>query len=100
MRSGGVASAESLQCRGSEGMKYRKLVRRHATIAVAIALVAGLYFFTRSPIVTAATRVQLTSNLRFTRQALLEAPHGPYRYVRDVHPSLKRISAWISSVGA
>src|SRR5258708_39010603 len=43
---------------------------------------------------------ELASRFHFTRLAAPEIPGSEYKYVRQVHPSLKRISAWLSSVGA
>ena len=43
----------------------------------------------------------LASRFSFKRFPLPETPgHPPYKLVRQVHPSLERISAWISALGA
>lgn len=48
-----------------------------------------------------AERESLAQRFRFTRIPLPEREgHPAYRQVRQVHPSLERISAWVSSVGA
>jgi hypothetical protein len=78
---------------------YRTL-RRRAAMLVAIALVAAIYGFARLPVMPASERAELASRFHFTRLAMPEIPGSQYKYVRQVHPSLKRISAWISSVGA
>src|SRR5262249_32556766 len=78
---------------------YRTL-RRRAALLVAIALVAAIYGFARLPVMPASDRAELASRFHFTRLAMPEIPGSQYRYVRQVHPSLKRISAWLSSVGA
>ncbi len=78
---------------------YRTL-RRRAALLVAIALVAAIYGFARLPVMPASERAELASRFHFTRLAAPEIPGSEYKYVRQVHPSLKRISAWISSVGA
>jgi hypothetical protein len=70
--------------------------RRYAGAIFAAIVVCVIYAVTREPAAGDAD----ASRFRFDRQPLLEAPHGPYKYVRRVHPSLERISAWISSVGA
>lgn len=75
-------------------------LRGKASLLTAIALVAAIYAFARLPNVSATDREALASRFRFQRSVMLEAPHGPYRYIRAVHPSLKRIAAWISSLGA
>jgi enediyne biosynthesis protein E4 len=72
---------------------------RHAAWLTALLLCVGAYFPTRE-----VRRPDLIGNLhqrfQFSREKLPEPPHGSYRSVREVHPSLRRISAWISSVGA
>jgi hypothetical protein len=45
-------------------------------------------------------RAELASRFHFTRLAMPEIAGSRYQSVRQVHPSLRRISAWISSVGA
>src|SRR4030095_2939860 len=43
----------------------------------------------------------LASRFRFAKLPMPEvANHPPYKSVREVHPSLKRIASWISSLGA
>jgi hypothetical protein len=43
----------------------------------------------------------LAGRFSFKKSPLPEVPyHPPYKFVRQVHPSLERISAWISSLGA
>src|SRR5205823_8927298 len=45
--------------------------------------------------------LKLAAQFKFDKIALAEvAGHLPYKYVRQVHPSLSRISAWISTLGA
>lgn len=45
--------------------------------------------------------MRLAAPFKFDKMPLAEAPnHPPYKYVRQVQPSLSRISAWISSLGA
>src|SRR5260370_26657462 len=78
---------------------YRTL-RRRAAMLVAIDLVAAIYGFARLQVMPASERAELASRFHFTRLAAPEIPGSEYKYVRQVHPSLKRISAWISSVGA
>jgi hypothetical protein len=59
-----------------------------------------LYGFTRLPEPSAAEQNALASRFHFRKHAMPEMPGSRFRYVREVHPSLRRISAWISSVGA
>jgi enediyne biosynthesis protein E4 len=74
--------------------------QRHAKCLVAIILIVGLYGFTRLPELPQVERAQLATRFRFTPQKLPELPGVASKSVRAVHPSLERISAWISSVGA
>jgi len=76
------------------------ILRRHATRIVALAIVFPLYAVVRSPTLSNAERAELASRFRFARQSLPELPGGLPRSVRAVHPSLERLSSWISSVGA
>ncbi len=74
--------------------------RRRATALAAIALVLAIYAFARMPEASGGELAKLASKFRFERQPMPEVPGIPYRSVREVHPSLKRISAWMSSIGA
>lgn len=74
--------------------------RNNATRIVAIAIVGLLYGFTKLPSLAATERDDLASQFRFTEIALPELTGTPQKSVRKVHPSLERISAWISSIGA
>jgi hypothetical protein len=62
--------------------------------------VLGLYWWARLPTIASSEREDLAAGFRFTKMPLPEIPGVPHKYVRTVHPSLDRISAWISSVGA
>src|SRR5438552_6279181 len=77
-----------------------RALRLHAAALVAFVLVFAFYAFARLPALPASQRAELAARFRFTRLAMPEIPGGEYRNVRQVHPSLRRISAWISSVGA
>ena len=77
------------------------LIRRFATPLVALALVVVSYSLARYPSLTPADCAQLATQFKFEKLPLAEvANHPPYKNVRQVHPSLQRISAWISSLGA
>jgi hypothetical protein len=65
----------------------------------ALAVVAGLYGAARLPTLAGGERAELAARFRFTSALLPELP-GATRTVRPVHPSLRGIDAWISSVGA
>ena len=77
------------------------LVARIATPLAAAVLIAFCYGMARYPNLSKAEREKMASSFKFERLPLPEAAnHPPYKFVREVHPSLKRISAWISSLGA
>ena len=76
-------------------------LRRRITMLAAIAVVVAFYAFARLPGLSQNERSELAAKFRFTRLAMPDAPDSPpFKYVRAVHPSLKRISGWISAVGA
>jgi len=78
-------------------MKLRSL----AAPLAGLAAVAFCYGMSRFPELSADQRAALAARFRFDKQPLPEvADPPPYRRVYDVHPSLARISAWISSLGA
>ncbi len=55
----------------------------------------------RFPSLPPPERAKLAARFKFEKLPLPEvANHPPYKYVRKVHPSLQRISAWISTLGA
>src|SRR5436309_3109742 len=77
------------------------LLRRSATALVALALIGVSYAMARFPSLPPDDRAQLAKRFRFDKIPLAEiANHPPYRTVREVHPSLRRIAAWISTLGA
>jgi hypothetical protein len=76
------------------------ILRRYAARVVAVTIVLALYACVQLPVLSRTERDALAARFHFT-PVPLPAVHGPaLRYVRDVHPSLEHISAWISSVGA
>ena len=78
-----------------------KPLGRVATPLVALVLVAFCYGMARYPSLPATERAKLAARFKFEKLPLPEvANHPPYKYVHEVHPSLKRIAAWISSLGA
>lgn len=81
-------------------MKGTGLLRRHAVRLVAVTLVLALYPLAHLPGASSAERAALSARFSFTGMPLPEVPGVPHRSVRTVSPSLERISAWISSVGA
>ena len=77
------------------------MTRRYVGSAAAILLSLLCYGLARLPTLTPTETAALTSRFRFERLHLPEPPgQPPHKSVRQVHPSLARISAWVSSVGA
>ena len=78
-------------------------LRTWGTRLTALALILVVYGFARLPEAPATERKELAGRFAFTRTALPEVPEGQgpeRRTIRPVHPSLRHIAAWISSVGA
>jgi hypothetical protein len=63
-------------------------------------LVVFLFFQTRLPDISASEAARLSSHFHFAAYSFPISSGVKTKSVRAVHPSLKRISAWISSVGA
>jgi len=76
------------------------IVRRYAARVVAIILILALYGLARLPELSYAERARLAAGFSFVQSPLPELAGQSSRSVRPVHPSLERISAWVSSVGA
>jgi enediyne biosynthesis protein E4 len=74
--------------------------RRWPKHVSALLLMAGLYWATRLPEVSAAEKTLLSSHFQFQRSALPRVPGFPIKTIRAVNPRLSKVSAWISSVGA
>lgn len=75
--------------------------RRRATVLVSIVIVAALYGMTREPAMSHNESAQVVSTFRFSRTPLPEvANHPPYKFVRKVHPSVRHIRAYVSTLGA
>jgi len=76
-------------------------MNKHFSRLAAIALAAICYAFARVPTLPSSETAILAGRFSFRKSPLPEVPdHQPYKLVREVHPSLERISAWISSLGA
>jgi hypothetical protein len=75
-------------------------IRQNAKRIIAIVLIAWAYWFAQLPELPVVERKSLADRFKFARQTLPEVPGGAQKSVRAVHPSLRMISAWISSVGA
>jgi enediyne biosynthesis protein E4 len=76
-------------------------MKKRFSVIVAGGLVAACYFAAGPKRLSEEERKGLAGQFKFARAAIEEVgDHPPYKTVRRVHPSLQRISAWISSVGA
>ena len=79
---------------------FLALFRRRTTLVAGLVVVAVLYALMRQPQLSSQERLELASAFRFTALPLPELSGYPLKTQRQVHPSLDRISGWISSVGA
>src|SRR5262245_54678648 len=76
-------------------------VWRQATLWVSVVIVVGLYFLSREPALSKTESDEVVGNFKFSRTPLPEAANHPeYKYVRNVHPSVKHIRAYVSTLGA
>src|SRR5579859_4843191 len=75
-------------------------LHRNITRIAACLIAVFLFFEARVPDISAAEAMHLASRFHFAAHAFPVAGASPAKNVRAVQPSLKRISAWISSVGA
>ncbi|HLY22011.1 MAG TPA: ASPIC/UnbV domain-containing protein [bacterium] len=76
------------------------MIRQRATALVAIGVVLALYMIAQPSTVAPVDLDRLAAEFAFTSSPLPGVPGEIERSVRPVHPSLRHISAWISSVGA
>jgi len=85
-------------------MTQSSFLQHYLTRLIAIALIVIAYGLARQPVLSSGERSNLAERFQFSRQSLPDvAPEWPghaSRQIRDVHPKLKKIAAWISSVGA
>ncbi len=77
-----------------------KFMQRQGKKLVAIAIILGLFCFTRLPALSATERSFIASQFDFTASALPELTGYPRKFIRSVNPSLENHAAWISAVGA
>jgi hypothetical protein len=76
-------------------------LRRYAASFAGLAVVLVVFAFTQYPKLSPAETARMAARFRFSRHPFPEVTgHPAYKNVRVVHPSLQRISAWISSLGA
>ncbi|HEX4605882.1 MAG TPA: CRTAC1 family protein [Candidatus Angelobacter sp.] len=75
-------------------------LQQNFTRIAAVLLVIFLFFQARVPHISASDAAHLASRFHFVAYAFPLDQAAETKTVRAVHPSLKRISAWISTVGA
>jgi len=75
-------------------------LRRHAAKLTAIILIVGVYAFARMPEPSESELAKLAAGFRFSAAPLPTLNAETQKTIRDVNPSLRRVAAWISSVGA
>lgn len=68
--------------------------------AVAFCVMAITYAFVEPAAMPSADREQIAQRFHFAVEPLPDPVSTPHRAIRAVHPSLSRIAAWISAVGA
>ena len=77
-------------------------IRYYSASLAAVVLIVPAYFASLEKVLPPAEAAQLASRFKFTKTPLPELPGAQHKAVevREVHPSLKRIAAWISTLGA
>ncbi len=75
-------------------------LHRHLRRLAAIALLGALYLLARLPDIPDTERSRLAGRFHFDRTPLPVIPGPEIRSIRPVHPSLRHLAAWISTVGA
>jgi len=76
-------------------------MKKYLSCLAAIMIAAICYAMARLPALTSSETDTLAARFSFKKSPLPEvANHPPYKSVRQVHPSLERIAAWVSSLGA
>ncbi|MBZ9803450.1 CRTAC1 family protein [Mesorhizobium sp. ES1-6] len=79
----------------------RRFLLRHAAKIATLSIALALYLAASPGHLTAQASADLAAPLRLSPTYLQPADTGrPFRTIRDVNPSLRRIDGWISSVGA
>lgn len=74
--------------------------RRQAAKLAAILLVLAVYGFARIPEASKSELAKLAEGFHFSAAPLPTLSGETQKTIRDVNPSLRRVDAWISSVGA
>ena len=79
---------------------YEGAFRRQAAKLTAIVLVLVVYGFARVPEPSKAELAKLAEEFHFRASPLPAVSGETPKSIREVNPSLRRVAAWISSVGA
>ncbi|MBY0358918.1 MAG: CRTAC1 family protein [Candidatus Obscuribacterales bacterium] len=74
--------------------------KKKTAMLVALVMLVALYCLAQLPQISSQESSDLASRFSFKRMLLPEPKNQTYKYVRQVHPDLKRISAWMSAIGA
>jgi hypothetical protein len=77
-----------------------QFLRQHTAAAVALLLIFVSFALAGLPTLSPSERASMAPRFRFRKIAISINTAKRPQYVRRVHPSLKRISAWISTLGA
>jgi hypothetical protein len=76
-------------------------VNKFFSCVAALSLVALCFVIAKLPQLTSPDTIAIATRYNFKKLPLAELTnHPPHKFVRQVHPSLDRIAAWVSSLGA
>jgi enediyne biosynthesis protein E4 len=75
-------------------------IRRAATLLVALVVVGTLYLLSQLPTLSSTEADAIAARFRFEKLPFPELAGFPHQTVRQVHPSLAHLSAYISALGA
>ena len=75
-----------------------KFIKRKSSLVCALFLVCFVYYGMKYPEINESEKQELTNGFKFSKLELNSTDSD--KKVRKVHPSLERISSWISAVGA
>src|SRR5262245_1112999 len=75
-------------------------LRRAVTLLVALVLVGALYLLSQLPTLSSTEAEAIAARFRFEKLPFPEPAGFHHKTVRQVHPSLAHLSAYLSAVGA
>ena len=85
----------------SERLSMDGRAKKYLSCLAALGLVGVCFIFAKLPRFTSPDTTALAARFSFKKLPLAELPNHPaHKSVRQVHPSLERIAAWVSSLGA